>query len=81
MEEKAAKDSVKSGRFGLVIVLLGRIPTGSTIQLLVSHRATAFTTFYHFVPHLTRKSFIVKRKLAGRRPTWARALEIAKACG
>jgi len=80
-EEKAAKNSVKCGRFGLLIVLLGRIPTGSTFSAPRSHQATELTTFYHFVPHLSRKSFIVKKKLAGERPTYAPKFEIAKACG
>jgi len=64
-EEKAAKDSVKTGRF----VLLGQIPTGSTFSAPRSHQATELTTFYHFVPHLSRKSFIVKQKLVGPRHT------------
>src|ERR1700722_1097542 len=32
---------------------------------------TACTTSYHFVPHLSCKSFIVKKKLDGALPTWA----------
>jgi hypothetical protein len=80
-EEKAAKNSVKTGRFGLFVVLLGRIPTGSTFSAPRSHKATELTTFYHFVPHLSRKSFIVKQKLDGLHPTGARILEITKASG
>ena len=80
-EEKAAKSSVKTGRFGLFVDLLGRIPTGSTISAPRYHQATELTTFYHFVPHLNRKSFIVKKKLesgsAGSAPIW----ESTKACG
>ena len=68
-EEKAAKSSVKTGRSGLSNELLGRIPTGSTFSAPRSHQATELTTFYHFVPHLSCKSFIVKKKLAGVRPT------------
>ena len=45
------------------------------------HTATELTTFYHIYPHLSRKSFIVKRKLAGLRPTPALPIENAKACG
>jgi len=70
-EEKAAKSSVKIGRSGLFVVLLGRIPTGSTFSAPRSHQATELATFYHFVPHLSRKSFIVKQKLAGAHPTCA----------
>jgi hypothetical protein len=80
-EEKAAKDSVKTGRCGLFVDLSGRISTGSTISAPRTHKATDLTTFYHFVPHLSRKSFIVKQKLAGVRPTWALPEENAKACG
>jgi hypothetical protein len=80
-EEKAAKDSVKTARFELFIDLLGRIPTGSTVSAPCTHNATELTTFYHFVPHLSRKSFIVKQKLAGVRPTRTLADENAKACG
>jgi len=42
---------------------------------------TAPATFYHFVPHLSRKSFIVKKKLASLHPTRTRNLEIAKSSG
>ena len=80
-EEKAAKDSVNTGRFGLFIVLLGRIPTGSTFSAPRSHQATELTTFNHFVPHLSRKSFIVKQKLVGARPTSTPLRETAKPCG
>jgi hypothetical protein len=64
-EERAAKNSVKTGQFGLLIVLLGRIPTGSTISAPRSRKSTELATFYHFYPHLSRKSFIVKQKLEG----------------
>jgi hypothetical protein len=80
-EEKTAKNSVTSERFWLFTVLLGRIPTGSTFSAPRSHQATELTTFYHFVPHLSRKSFIVKQKLAGTHPTYPRISEITKACG
>jgi len=80
-EEKAAKNSVTSERFWLFTVILGRIPTGSTFSAPRSHQATELTTFYHFVPHLSCKSFIVKKKLAGECPTYAPKFEIAKACG
>jgi hypothetical protein len=68
-EEKAAKSSAKTSWIGLFDELLGRIPTGSTFSAPRSHRTTKLTTFYHFVPHLSCKSFIVKKKLAGVRPT------------
>src|SRR5579864_4018235 len=44
-------------------------------------KLTALTTFYHFVPHLTVKSFIVKKELEGRSPTSALIRENTKACG
>ena len=75
------QSTVKVGRFRLFIVLLGRIPTGSTFSAPRSHQATELTTFYHFVPHLSCKSFFVKKKLAGECPTYAPKFEIAKACG
>ena len=68
-------------RFGLFVDLLGRIPTGSTISAPRTRNATDLTTFDHFVPHLSRKSFIVKQKLAGLGPTGALTIENAKACG
>jgi hypothetical protein len=39
------------------------------------------TTSYHFVPHLSCKSFIVKQKLDGAHPTLASIQESTKACG
>ena len=42
---------------------------------------TVLTTSYHFVPHLSRKSFIVKQKLDGPCPTPALILENTEACG
>jgi hypothetical protein len=42
---------------------------------------TFAATFYHFVPHLSPKSFIVKQKLDGRAPTPAVISENTKACG
>ena len=80
-EEKAAKSSVKTGRIGLFNELLGRIPTGSTFSAPRFHRATKLTTFYHFVPHLSCKSFIVKQKLAGASPTSVLILETTNRCG
>jgi len=64
-EVKTAQSSVKLGWFGLFVLLLGRFPTGSSFQLRCSTVLTVLTTSYHFVPHLSRKSFIVKQKLAG----------------
>jgi len=49
----------------MLIVFLGRIPTGSTFQLLNPTNLNSPATFYHFVPHLSPKSFIVKQKLPG----------------
>jgi hypothetical protein len=79
MEVKAAQNMVKVGRFGLFVVLLGRISTGSSISAPNSHRL--YATFYHFVPHLIFKSFIVKQELAGVDPTLELIPENTKACG
>jgi len=62
-EVKIVQSSVKIGRFGLSVVLLGRFPTGSSFSARASHFPAALTTSYHFVPHLSCKSFIVKHKL------------------
>ena len=74
------QSSVKFGRFGLSVVL-GRIPTGSTFSAPLCQIATELTTFYHFVPHLSRKSFIVKQKLEGVNPTSRVLRESTMACG
>jgi hypothetical protein len=64
-EAKTTQKQVKLGWFGLFVELLGRISTGSSFSATRSHNLTLLTTLYHFVPHLTRKSLIVKRKLEG----------------
>ena len=75
------QNRVNFGRFGLFVVLLGRFPTGSSLSAPNSQALTALTTFYHFCPHLTRKSFIVKQKLQGCSPTWALISESTRTCG
>ena len=75
------QSSVKLGRFGLFFVLLGRFPTGSSFSALRSTTFTALTTSYHFVPHLSRKSFIVKRKLDSGIPTSTSISETTVTCG
>ena len=78
------RSSVKVGRFGLFglfVVLLGRISTGSSFSALASHCPTVLTTSYHFVPHLSCKSFIVKQKLDAGSPTPVLIRESTKACG
>lgn len=77
-EAKVAQSSIN---FGLSVVLLGRIPTGSTFSAPNCQETSELTTFYHFHPHLSRKSFIVKRKLEGRRPTPALSEESTISCG
>src|SRR5579863_3470005 len=42
---------------------------------------TALTTLFHFLPHLSCKSFIVKQKLDGGCPTPAPIPENTEACG
>jgi len=64
-EAKTTQNLVKLARFGLFAVLLGRFSTGSSFALPAPTTFTLSTTLYHFVPHLTRKSLIVKRKLEG----------------
>jgi hypothetical protein len=58
------QSAVKVGRFGLSVELLGRSPTGSSFS---ARACTPYRipTLYHFVPHLSPKSFIVKQKLEG----------------
>jgi hypothetical protein len=62
---KITQDLIKLDWFGLFVELLGRFPTGSSLSTSRSHHFTLSTTLFHFVPHLTRKSLIVKRKLEG----------------
>src|SRR5271165_4306858 len=50
------------------------------VQLKSSTGATASSTFYHFVPHLSVKSFNVKQKLVGTRPTPALIGETTMPC-
>src|ERR1017187_5820055 len=50
-------------------------------QLSVPTTSTVSTTPYHFVPHLTRKSLIVKHKLRGRVPTPEVIRQNTSACG
>ena len=65
-EAKTAQNAVSSGWLTLLIAVLGRFPTGSSISATYFHHLCPdFTTSYHFVPHLSRKSFIVKQKLEG----------------
>jgi hypothetical protein len=72
---------VKLGWFGLFVVLLGRLATGSSFQLRYSTVFTDSTTSYHFVPHLSRKSFIVKQKLLGTIPTVGSFRKTTSRCG
>jgi hypothetical protein len=78
---KAAQSELKVRRFGLFVVLLGRISTGSSISAPTSTDSTDLATFYHFVPHLNRKSFIVKQELDGGSPTPALIPENTMPCG
>ena len=75
------QSSVNPGRLGLFFVLLGRFPTGSSFQLRYATALTDPATSYHFVPHLSRKSFIVKRKLDGAIPAWTSNSETTVTCG
>lgn len=72
---------VKLGWFGLFVVLLGRFPTGSSFQLRYATGLTDLTTSYHFVPHLSRKSFIVKQKLLGTMTTVGAFSKTTSPCG
>jgi hypothetical protein len=64
-EAKTTQKLFKLARFGLLAKLSGRISTGSSFSASRSHNLTLLTTWFHFVPHLTRKSLIVNRKLEG----------------
>jgi hypothetical protein len=81
MEAKATQKLVKLGWFGLFVALLGRFPTGSSLSASVPTALTVLTTLYHFVPHLTRKSLIVKPKLEGTVPTGGLIQQSTRACG
>src|SRR5260370_39908828 len=80
-EVKAAQSMVKLSWFGLFVKLLGRFSTGSSLSASRSHVLPVLTTLYHFVPHLTRKSLIVKNKLEGRVPTLGVIRQNARTCG
>jgi hypothetical protein len=64
-EVKITQSLVKLGRFGLFAVLLGRISTGSSFSASRPTNSICLTTPYHFVPHLSCKLLIVKKKLEG----------------
>ncbi len=59
------QSSVNLVWFGLFIVFSGRFRTGSSFQLQLPTGRTVLTTLFHFLPHLSPKSFIVKQKLEG----------------
>src|SRR5467141_2587884 len=52
-----------SGGSGCLSCFWVGFPPAPRYQLLAPTAPTALTTFYHFCPHLTRKSLIVKQKL------------------
>src|ERR1700722_769158 len=56
-------------------------PPAPRFQLRTGPNLPAVTTFNHFLPHLSCKSFIVKQKLISDSPTLALNLENTKACG
>jgi hypothetical protein len=80
-ELKITQNRVNLSWFGLCFELLGRFPTGSSLFATRSHDFPVLTTPYHFVPHLSRKLLIVKRKLKGRVNTLVHAAQSTRACG
>lgn len=79
--QKRRKASAKAGDSGCLSCCWVGFPPAPRFQLLTPTDSTAHATFYHFVPHLISKSFIVKQELDGSNPTPALILENTKACG
>src|SRR5271169_1929591 len=78
---KPCKVRSESGDSGCLSCSWVGFPPAPRFQLLSSTALTVSTTSYHFVPHLSCKSFIVKKKLNGGSPTPAPIQENTKACG
>jgi hypothetical protein len=85
-------DSVKGGKSGTkggqsrairaVYTAFGSVSHRLLLnQLLTPTNLTDLTTFNHFLPHLSRKSLIVKQKLEGRIPTPAPISENTESSG
>src|ERR1700719_4092254 len=56
-------------------------PPAPLYRLPVPPTSTVLTPVFHFLPHLTRKSLIVKRKLEGRVPTVGPIRQTTTSCG
>src|SRR5580658_992956 len=67
--QKRCKVRSNSGASGDLSCFWVGFPPAPLYWLLIPTHPTVFTTSLHFVPHLTRKSLIVKPKLEGRGPT------------
>jgi hypothetical protein len=80
-EAKTTQNPVKFNWFGLFTKLLGRIPTGSSFSATRSHNLILLTTLFHFVPHLSCKLLIVKRKLEGCTYTLVPVDQTTRTCG
>src|ERR1700676_3784575 len=78
---KLCKGRSNSGDSGFLSCLWVGFPPAPRFQLQRPTALTVSTTSYHFVPHLSAKSFIVKQKLDGPLPTWTLFRETTKACG
>jgi hypothetical protein len=72
---------VNLGRFGLFALLLGRISTGSSFSASRPTTLTFLTTLFHFLPHLSCKSLIVKNKLEGIDVTKVPIWQSTRPCG
>jgi len=66
---------------GLFVLFLGRISTGASFSASRSTESNFLTILYHFVPHLSCKLLIVKRKLKGRTSTLVLDSQNTSACG
>src|SRR5690349_12209999 len=79
--QKQRKVRSNSGDSGCLSNFWVGFPPAPRFQLQVPTNRTVSATLYHFLPHLSRKSFIVKQKLDGPYPTPALIFETTKACG
>ena len=75
------QSTVKLGWFRLFSLLLGRISTGSSFSASRPTISICLTTLYHFLPHLSCKSLIVKSKHEGADVTKVPIWQSTRPCG
>src|ERR1700720_4398832 len=81
LQTRRSKTRKTHSNSGCLSCLWVGFPPAPRFQLQRPTALTASTTSYHFVPHLSAKSFIVKQKLDGTQPPWTPIWETTKAFG